>query len=73
MRSPSQQLGEGQPGATELVVEPDAEVVQSHPRRQTSSHATNVVGPLPVKAEGVEEFVVNALDYLADASNPPPH
>jgi hypothetical protein len=56
-----------------LVVEPDAEEdVQGYPPRQTTSHAANVVGPLPVKAEVVEEFVVNALDDLMVASNPPP-
>ncbi len=33
LRSPSQQVGEGQPGATEPIVEPDAEVVQCHSRR----------------------------------------
>ena len=33
LRSPSQQVGEGQPGATEFIVEPDAEVVQCYSRR----------------------------------------
>src|SRR5215212_6669605 len=45
LRSPSQQVGEGQPGATEPIVEPDAEVVQRYPRRKTSPQTLKLVGP----------------------------
>src|SRR5215217_3931834 len=41
-------------------------------RRQTSSQAPQLVRPLPPEAEGVEEFVVDALHDLADGSYPPP-
>ena len=52
LRSPSQQVGENQPRASKLLVEPDAEVVQRHPRRQTSPQAAQFVWTLPMKAEG---------------------
>src|SRR5215208_6065829 len=41
-------------------------------RRQTSSQAPQLVRPLPPEAEGVEEFVVDALHDLADGSYPSP-
>src|SRR5918995_1532411 len=72
MRSPSEQVSEGQPGTAELVIEPDAEVVQSHPRRQTCSQSLKLMGPLPPQAEGVEQLVVGALHDLADGGHPPP-
>src|SRR5215212_2633824 len=72
MRSPSEQVSEGQPGTTELPIEPDAEVVQSHPRRQTCSQSLKLMGPLPPQAEGVEQLVVGALHDLADGGHPPP-
>src|SRR5215210_4922422 len=72
MRSPSQQVGKGQPGATELVVEPDAEVVQSHPRRKTRPQTAHLMGTLPPQAEGVEELVVDRLYDLTEGSHPPP-
>src|SRR5215213_9499404 len=70
MRSPSQQVSEGQPGTTELLIEPDAEVVQSHPRRQTCSQSLKLMGPLPSQAKGVEQLVVSALYDLADGGHP---
>src|SRR5215218_9419254 len=42
MISPSQRVGEGQPGTTELIVEPDREVVQGNPRRQPRSQPTQL-------------------------------
>ncbi len=39
LRSPSQQVGESQPGTPELLVEPDTEVMQRYPRRQTRPRA----------------------------------
>ena len=72
LRSPSQQFSEGQPGATESIVEPDAEVVQGHPRRQTRPQPTQLVRPLLPQAEGVEKFVVDRLHDLADAGHPTP-
>lgn len=72
MRLSSQQVSEGQPRTTKLLVEPDAEVVQCHPRRQARSQAAQFVGTLPVKAEGAQELVVDRLHDLADEGHPPP-
>src|SRR3712207_6007722 len=72
LRSPSEQVGESQPGTAELIGEPDAEVVQRYPRRQTGSQSRHVVGSLPPEPKGVEEFVVDALDDLAYSGHPPP-
>jgi hypothetical protein len=44
-----------------LVVEPDAKVVQRHPRRQSSTQTLDLVGTLPPEAEGIEELVVDRL------------
>src|ERR671920_2616218 len=72
MRSPSEQVSEGQPGATELLIEPDAEIVQSHPRRQTCSQSLKLMGPLPPQTKGVEQLVVGTLYDLADGGHPSP-
>src|ERR687897_690112 len=72
MRSPSEQVSEGQPGATELLIKPDAEIVQSHPRRQTCSQSLKLMRPLPPQAKGVEQLVVGALYDLADGGHPSP-
>jgi hypothetical protein len=72
MRSPSEQVSEGQPGTTELLIEPDAEIVQSHPRRQTCSQSLKLMGPLPPQTKGVKELVVGTLYDLADGGHPPP-
>jgi hypothetical protein len=47
LSSPSQQVGEGQAGTAELLIEPHAEVMQRHPRCQQSLQSTQLVGPLP--------------------------
>ena len=72
MRSPSEQVSEGQPGTTELLIEPDAEIVQSHPRRQTCSQSLKLMGPLPPQTKGVEQLVVGTLYDLADGGHPSP-
>src|SRR5918994_7859036 len=72
MRSPSQQVGEGQPGAAETVVEQDTEVVQGYPRRQSSPQTPQFVRPLPPQAESVEQLIVDAFDDLSESGHPPP-
>ena len=47
-------------GATELLVEPHAEIVQSDPRRQARAQTLKLVGPLLPQTEGVEELVVES-------------
>jgi hypothetical protein len=70
--SPSHQICELQPRSAELVIEPDTEVVQRHPRRQSGTQTLDLVGTLPPEAEGVEEFVIHRLHDLTDAGDPPP-
>src|ERR687897_1486767 len=72
MRSPSQQVGKGQTGAAELIVEPDAKVVQGHPPCQASPQTLKFMGSLPPQPESVEQLVIGVLHYLADARDPPP-
>src|SRR5918994_2995953 len=70
LRSPLQQISESQPRTTKLLVEPDTEIVQRYPRRQASSQAFQLMGPLPPEAEGIEELVVDRLHDLAYSSYP---
>jgi hypothetical protein len=72
VKSPAQQIGKGQPGATELLVEPDAEVMQSYPRCQSRSQSLQLMRTIPPQAEGVEEFVVDRFDDLRYTGDPPP-
>src|SRR5215204_4470665 len=72
MSSPSHQICELQPRSAQLVVEPDTEVVQRNPRRETGSQTPDLVGPLPPEAQGVEELIVDCLHDLTDRGNPPP-
>src|SRR5215207_7422066 len=46
--------------------------MQSHPRRQTSSQASQIMGALPPEDEGVEKLIVDTLDDLTYFSHPPP-
>src|SRR5215210_6091748 len=72
LRSPSQQIGKGQTGTAEPIVEPDAEIVQRHPRCQTSSQAFQLMRALPPQTEGVEQLVVDTFDDLAYSGHPSP-
>src|SRR5215216_5947566 len=72
MSSPSQQVGKGQPGATEPIVEPDTEIVQGYPRSQSSSQTLELVGSLSPEAESVEQLIVDAFDDLAESGHPSP-
>ena len=55
-----------------MVIEPDTKVVQSHPRRQSSTQTLDFVGTLPPEAEDIEELVVDCLYDLTYPGNPPP-
>src|SRR5215213_476159 len=72
MSSPSHQIRELQPRSAEPIVEPDTEVVQRHPRRQSGTQALDLMGTLPPQAEGVEELVVDRLYDLTYPGDPPP-
>ena len=55
-----------------MIVEPDAEIVQSYPRRQSRSQTPDLVGPLLPQTEGVKQLVVERLYDLTNAGDPPP-
>jgi hypothetical protein len=55
-----------------MVIEPDTKVVQSYPRRQSSTQTLDLVGTLPPEAEGIEELVVDRLYDLTYPGDPPP-
>jgi hypothetical protein len=44
-----------------LIVEPEAAVVQCHPRRQVHPQTLKLIGTLPPESVGVEELVVEKL------------
>ena len=54
-----------------MVIEPDTKVVQSHPRRQSSTQTPDLVGTLSPEAEGIEELVLDRLYDLTYPGNPP--
>src|SRR5829696_8278652 len=72
LKSPSQQIGKGQTGTAEPIVEPDAEIVQRHPRCQTSSQPIKLMRALSPQTEDVEELVVDTFDDLAYSGHPSP-
>ena len=73
MKSPSQQICEGQPGATEPIVAIHIlAVVQRHSCCQTRPQTLKLVGPFPPEAEGVEQLVIDDFYDLADGGDPPP-
>jgi hypothetical protein len=55
-----------------MFVEPDTEVVQRHPGRQSRPQPAHAVGAFSAKAEGSVELLVDGLHDLADARRPAP-
>ena len=72
MRVPIHQVGEGQPWPAELFIQPDTKVMQGNLRCQTDSKPTELMGPLPVQAEGMLELVVHRCNDLPEPSQPAP-
>ena len=70
MNSPSHQICKLQTGPTELVIGPDTEIMQRHPRCQSSSQTPDLMGPLLPQAEGVKQLVVDRLYDLTNAGDP---
>src|SRR5688572_21902136 len=70
--SPLEQVSEDQPRSTELLVEPDAEVVQRNPGRQASPQPAQLMSSFSAKAKGIVELLVNRLHDLADGRRPTP-
>src|SRR5262249_21920524 len=56
--------------SSELLVQPDAEIVQTHHRRQTGQQARECVRALAFQTEGFEQLVMHRLDNLALTCEP---
>jgi hypothetical protein len=69
---PINQVRTGQRWTPKLDVEPEAEVMQGHLRRQARPQARAGLRPLMLQTEGLQQAVVERLDDLADASMPAP-
>src|SRR5919108_1392859 len=67
---PIHQVRKGKTRATKALIEPDAEVVQGHLRRQPSLKAAPSMGTLVTEAEGMMHFGVDGLDDLARSGQP---
>ena len=70
MRSPVHQVREGQPWPAQLSIEPDTKVMQRDLGRQAGPKPAEIMGPLPVQAEGMMELLIDRLDDLADSGEP---
>jgi hypothetical protein len=67
---PIYQVRNSQTRAAERLIEPDAEVVPRHLRRQAGLQARQVVRTRATEAEGLGDRVVDRLDALTDACEP---
>src|SRR5512143_548052 len=66
------QIHKRQARPTELLIEPDADVMQSHLGRQGGLEATQFMRPFPIEAEHMLKAGSNRFDDWADASQPTP-
>src|ERR687888_304552 len=72
MSLPVHQVCKGQPRPAELLIQPNAEVMQGDPRSSAHLQPAECVGPFPIQAEGMLELVMDRLHNLADAREPAP-
>jgi len=72
MRLPIHQVREGQRRPAQLAIQPHAEVMESHLRDQARLKPAEVMGPLPIEAEGMMELLIHRLHDLAHPSEPTP-
>src|SRR5512135_203772 len=68
---PINQISKSQRSTFELTVEPDAKVMQAHFGSQTGLETTQGMRPFPCQTKDREQFVVDQLDQLAQARQPP--
>src|SRR5215475_11894911 len=71
-QSISHQVCKGQPRPAELLIQPDAEVMQGDLRGQARLQPAERMRPFPIQAKGVMEFLIDRLHHLADAREPAP-
>src|SRR5215470_1578774 len=53
-------------------IQPDTEIMQSHPRRQADLKPPEVMGPFTIEAEGMPELLIHGLDDLTHPGKPAP-
>lgn len=70
MNLPIEQVSKGQWLTTQVNIEPETKVMQTHFGRQTSLKACQIMRPFPRQAEGVEQFVVDRFDDLPQTGQP---
>src|SRR4030095_6717980 len=55
-----------------LLIQPDAEVMQSNLRGQARLQPTELMGPFPIQAEGMKELIMGRLHNRAHPREPAP-
>jgi hypothetical protein len=70
MTLPTKQVGESKWFSAQLLVQPDAEVVQSHLSGKTGLEPGESVRALLIESKEIHQFGVDSLNYLADAGQP---
>src|SRR6187200_1186998 len=72
MNLPVYQVRKGQPRPAELLIQPDAEVVQGDLGGQARLKPAEIMRSLPVEAESMCELLIHRLHDLPHPSHPAP-
>src|SRR5262252_9880423 len=72
MTLPIHQVRKGQPRPTTLFMQPQAEVMQGHLRRQARLQPPEVMRPFAIEAERMPELLIYGLHALTYPSHPAP-
>src|SRR5919108_3695944 len=72
MSLPVHQVRKGQPRPAEVLIHPDTDVMPGDLCRQPGPKPAELMGPLPVQAEGMKERVLDRCDALTDPREPAP-
>ena len=70
MNLPVHQVHKGQPRPAELLIQPNAEVMQGDLRGQARLKPAEIMGPFTIQAEGMMELLVHRLHHLAYPRQP---
>jgi hypothetical protein len=70
MHLPVYQVRKGQPRPTELLIQPNTEVMQGELRGQERLQFTECMGPFSIQAKGMMKLVIACLYNGADVSEP---
>jgi hypothetical protein len=67
---PIDQIGKGQTRPTELLVKPDAEIMERNLGRQPCPETVEVMRPFPIQAEPLMKTAIDRFDDLAKTRQP---